>query len=221
MIKFGIKYEGKNTFESLKRDFEKHLSKEVIYKKTAAAINETLKRSVPIVHKQIRKKYTVKLEAIKIDKGTRIKYANPKLGRGGLWGSVSIKGNSIDISHFKHKVRKGKGRRQGGVNLEVIKGRNIYMKHLFRATVKYNEDGEEQTKTALFGRGRYIKGRGFVHKKFLTSTGKTAITKMRGPSPYAMLMNKDVESQISQYINKNYPARLQALLQMEVNKIGR
>lgn len=217
MIKFGIKYEGKTTFESLKRDFEKRLSKEVIYKKTAAAINETLKRSVPIVHKQIRAKYTVKLAAIKIDKGTRIKQANPKLGPGGLWGGVYIKASSIDMKHFKHRVLKrrtiGNKWRQAGVNMEIIKGRNVYMKHLYQTTVGGY--------TGIFGRGKYIKGRGFVPGKFLTSSGKDVQAKMQGPSPYAMLMNNDIKPQIKAYVHKNYPARLRFLLQQEVDKIGR
>ncbi|MDR2001400.1 MAG: hypothetical protein LBQ74_00045 [Prevotella sp.] len=223
MIKFGIKYEGKNTFESIARDFKKHLSPEVINKKCAAAINETLTRSVPLANKQIRAKYTLTNKGL-IKKVTSIKKANSKRGPGGLWGSVSIKANPIDMGYFKYKVklksfkyksRPGSYKKQVGANVAIIKGRNVYMKHLAEANFPYVKDKVIHKHITLASHGWYVKGRGFV------SDPAMSLIKMRGPSPYAMLLNKDVEGKMSQYIHTNFPARLRALLQLEVDKIGK
>ncbi|MDR2004165.1 MAG: hypothetical protein LBQ74_14130 [Prevotella sp.] len=222
MIKFGIKYEGKNTFKSIARDFEKHLSPKVINKKAAAAINETLKRSVPIVNKEIRAKYTLTNKGL-IKKVTDIKKANSKQS-GGLWGAVTIKANPVDMGYFKYKVRTksfkyksrpGSYKRQAGATVEIIKGRSVIMKHLFEANFPYVKDNVIHKHTTLAGRGRYIRGRGFVNNPAMSPV------KMRGPSAYAMLLNKDVEGKMSQYVHTNFPARLRALLQLEIDKIGK
>ncbi|MFT4221883.1 hypothetical protein [Dysgonomonas sp.] len=223
MFKVNITFEGKNTFASIAKDFEKHLTPAMISLKASAAINETLKRSIPVANKEIRAKYTLTNKGL-IKKVAAIKKANSKKGPGGLWGSVSLRTNPVDMGYFKYttrtknikyKSRPGSYKRQEGVNVEIIKGRPVFMKHMFETNLPYRKEGIEYAHTTIAGRGRYVRGRGFVPNPAMS------LIKMRGPSPYAMLLNKDVGAKMSQYVQTNLPSRFRALLQKEIDKIGK
>jgi hypothetical protein len=210
VIKFGVKYEGKTTFETISKGFEKYLSHQEIVRVTAFAINETVRKSLPVLNEALRKNYTVKLKGLKTV--TKIKYAAAT--DTGLWATVSFRANPIEMGYFNYTVRR-KGKRQNGVNVEIKKGRSVLMKHIWMQPNKYkSKSGLEKIHKTLVGRGSYIKGSGFVR-------GNTKETRMVGPSPFSMGLSKEVEKEMGTYIATSFPGRLQALLQQQVDKIGK
>ena len=95
--------------------------------------------------------------------------------------------------------------------IEIKKGKNQVLKHAFVASMVSGHTG-------IYAAGRY-KGAHFMYDKEKTKTGKQKITEMKGPSASTMAANKNTQTHVTTYVEKNLPARLRALLQQKVDKL--
>jgi hypothetical protein len=206
-----IKVEFKTPIGKIQKEFENQLSGKQILKTTAVALNETARKAIPQLKKEAKTRYTIDRKYLsKIAKITK-----PARGtHSGLYVELSTNTSPTPLIGFKHRNLKPmhwKRGMSGGVQIEVIKGKQHLLKHAFIATMTSGHTG-------IFQSGRYQGGK-FVPGKDRTSSGKTRITELKSASPFSMIRNKDIEKNIQNTIQSQLPGRVRALLQQKVDKL--
>jgi len=206
-----IKVEYKTDLKKIQKEFKSQLSEKEILKTTAFALNETARKTRTQLKKEARAGYT-------IDKKYQERMSEiTKPARGtqsGLYVELSTNTSPIPLIGFKHQDLKPKPWKRGvagGVQIEVLKGKQQLLKHAFIATMSSGHTG-------IFQRGSYQNGK-FKAGNEKISSGKTRITELKTVSPYFIFKNKDIQKRITQTIESQLPGRLRVFLQKKVDKL--
>lgn len=191
----GIKYEGKTTLESIQKDFSKHLSEKQIKRTTASALNVTAIRMRKPIKDDVSTKYSITKKYLG-DLMYISKKATPTTS--GLYTEVSFSYRPYPLIAFPVTQTKT------GLQIEVKRGQKRSFRGGFVATMKTGHRG-------AFGHFQYKGG------KFVPIKGKTS--EIKTVSPFTMSLSEEVASNTEKKIKNDLPPRLQAMLQVQLNKM--
>ena len=210
-MQINVTIEGKKSIESIQKEFSNQLSEKQILKTTAFALNETSRKVISRSKKEIKQEYTVNNKYL--DRMAKVK--KPARGtQSGLYTEIHYRYSPVPMIGFKNKdkgTKKGIRLKSGGVQVEILRGKQQLLKHAFISTMRSGHRG-------IFGRGSYINGK-FIFSKERTSSGKSRISEYKTASPFTMGRNRNIESRMTAYVKQTLPSRTKALLQLKVDKL--
>ena len=210
-MKISVSIEGKRAVQDIQKEFKDQLSEKQILKTTAFALNETSRRAISFVRKEVRKEYTVNNKYLK----RMAKLGKPaKSTPSGLYAEVLYSYKPVPMIAFKFKAqskKKGSKSNLRNIQVEIRKGKQTLLRHVFIATMKSGHTG-------IWAHGQYQHGK-FVYSRNKTASGKDRMSEMQTASPFTLGTNKDIEKRAIEQIQKTLPSRLRALLQQRVDKL--
>jgi hypothetical protein len=202
--------EKKGEIERIMRQFEKELSKKEIKYGVAAAINDTLKRSISgNLNKGIKERYNITQKYI-----SRSGKVYPKASREHLFGGISINTTRMPLIAFKPK-QKG-----SSMAVTIHKGKTEIIRNSFVATMNSGHTG-------VFSRGFYNKHVFSPYSKVelreggigRTKSGKARITELYSVSVFGMGIAKDVAPNVQIFMGTYIVDRVEGILKSKVAKI--
>lgn len=212
MFKVSVTYEGKKTAEEIQRKFRGQLSEKEILKTTAGALNVSSRRAINNAKRQMTKNYTINKKYFdRIGKLTK-----PAKGEAGkLYAESSYIYGTIPLAAFKFTDKNKPGynlfrKSNGGVVIEVQKGRQKLLKYAFVKTMKSGHTG-------IFALG-YYSGKKFVPALKKTGSGKMKITEIKTVSPFSIVTSARINKVVGDNVAKTMPPMLQAMLQRKLDK---
>ena len=197
-----ITFEGRQSVSDIQRKFKDQLSEKEILKTTAFAINTTAKRLQGHIRIQVRKQYTVKNERLK-NMSFVSKQAAGQPSR--LYAHVDFSYRPVPMIDFKHTGTPGSRR---PVTVTIKKGQTKVFRPAF---IKEKKNGGQ----GIFAQGRY------ADKKFSYQKDSKRITDLKSASPFTMTFSHDMQPKINEYVAKELPGRLGALLERKLLKMSK
>jgi hypothetical protein len=188
------------------------------------AINHTLQKANSEANRQIRSVYNIPLKYLNDKEGKLIKKSNPESLTGTIEASTKPLSLSIfnpvwvrdnargatasKMKSFLVKTNKNKStkvsRGKVGVTVEIIKGKKETINSAF---MLFKTGG-----TPVMARGRYSGSDGFLFGR-----SRLPIGKLNTKSIFYSLINEDVQKNLSNYISKEYPDRIEKELNYFLN----
>jgi hypothetical protein len=214
MIKVAVTYDGRRTIEQIQKEFERQLSPQQIRKVTAISLNDTARRSLSTVRKEIRADYTVSNKYL-----SRMARLSRRASPSSLYAEISYSYMPVPLAGFRFKDKNKRGfvgyeTTLGGVQVEIKAGQTKTLRHAFVKKMKSGHvgvwaHGHRQGKRYVFSKPDYTKSK------------KPRIFEMKTASPFTMAKKKEVERRLMLYIQEQAPKRLRGLLQSRVDKLIR
>ncbi|MFZ4546739.1 MAG: hypothetical protein ACOYN4_04860, partial [Bacteroidales bacterium] len=206
--------EGKQSIVDIQNKF-KELSQKEILKSTAYAINMTANRVQGHIRQQIRKEYTISNKWLmkdgKSDFARITKLAAGEPSR--LYAHVGFSYKPVPMIYFKHTGTVGeiyniKTKQLNPINVTIKKGQTKVFRHAF---IKVKKSGGE----GIFAYGKY-QGKEFVYNK-----ESRRQSELKTASPFTMAFSKGVQPKVNDFIAKELPGRLHAMLEKKLKKISK
>ena len=213
-MKVFITWEGKNSVESIQRQFKDQLSQQQILRTTARALNETSKRVQGFIKTQVRAGYTMNKKYL--DRMASVgHYA--KGDSSGLYVNINFRTRAIPMIAFKHT---GANRQKEQiVSVTITKGKSMTLRHAFIARMRNTRNSGEVTEhEGIYGQGKYVKGK-FVHNNAKTETGKPRLTEHVSTSPFTASTTKEMQPNVLKYVSTSLPSRLKYFLEKKIKKM--
>lgn len=196
-----ITQERRQKIERIQREFRNLLSENEILRGTAQGLNSALSRTIPKINKQIKDKYNITQKYL-----SRMAVVSPKASAVRLYGGIKINYSPIPIIAFKPKQT------QSNITITIHKGKTVVIHNAFITHMASGHKG-------VYSRGRYVKGRGFIHESTKTVSGKVRITELKTASPFTMATSKSVAEEVSAFMGAESVARITGILKAKVNKV--
>lgn len=206
-----ITYEGKQSITDIQKKFKEHLSQKEILKSTAYAINRTADRVQAHIRVQVRKEYTIKNKSL--EKMSNVsKMAAGETTR--LYAHVSFSYLTIPMILFRYTGTVGeiyniKTKQLKPITVTIRKGQTKVFRHAF---IRQKKNGSG---LGIFSYGRY------QDKKFVPDLTLKKQTELKSASPFTMAFSKGIQPKINDYVAKELPGRLQALLDRKLKKMSK
>jgi hypothetical protein len=209
---YQITVEGRKSIAQIQKDFESKLGSDEILTSTARALNDTATRVQGFIRKEVRKNYTMNKKYL--DRMSQVrKYAKGE--QSGLYAEVVFRYKPIPMIAFNHSPK----RRNGGVWVNIKKGKGVRFKRAFIASMRNTSKGGEASEhEGIFAAGRYV-GKEFIYDGSRTASGKVRITELKTASTFTMSTGKELQPKIRAYVDKNLPSRLSYFLQKKIDKL--